>query len=183
MKTNGVVVNERMPLVTAATCTGCWPDFGGRADPGDAKAIEIGPVDRHRLGARQRLDPAFHQVPRLQPAGPQIRTDDEHRRHRPARHSPVGKTDHDRNGVGHAVDGKRAIALARVQQRRVLEGLGSARHDPEIGGRMVDHRRHHAPEAEIEAHLDGDQNDGKHDPDHGRNEDAAGRETGFEKRW
>ena len=25
-------------------------DFGGRADPGDAKAIEIGPVDRDRLG-------------------------------------------------------------------------------------------------------------------------------------
>ena len=23
MKTNGVVVNERMPLVTATTCTGC----------------------------------------------------------------------------------------------------------------------------------------------------------------
>ena len=35
---------------------------------------------------------------------------------------------------------------------------------------MVDHRRHHAPKAEIEAHLDGYQNDGKHDPDHGCNE-------------
>jgi hypothetical protein len=43
MKTNGVVVTDLIPLVT---------DFGGRADPGDAKAIEIGAVDRDRLGAR-----------------------------------------------------------------------------------------------------------------------------------
>ena len=65
---------------------------------------------------------------------------------------------------------KRAKALALVQQRRVLEALRAARHDPEIGGRMIDHRRHHATEAQIEAHLDGDQNDGEDDPDDGRNE-------------
>src|ERR1051325_3053075 len=35
---------------------------------------------------------------------------------------------------------------------------------------MVDHRRHHAPKAQIEAHLDGYQNDGKHDPDHSCNQ-------------
>ena len=30
---------------------------------------------------------------------------------------------------------------------------------------MIDHRRHHATKAQIEAHLDGYQNDGEHDPD------------------
>ena len=35
---------------------------------------------------------------------------------------------------------------------------------------MIDHRRHHASKTQIQAHLDGDQNDREHDPDHGRNE-------------
>jgi hypothetical protein len=38
---------------------------------------------------------------------------------------------------------------------------------------MIDHRRHCAPETQIKAHLDGYQNDGEHDPDHGRNEAKA----------
>jgi hypothetical protein len=35
---------------------------------------------------------------------------------------------------------------------------------------MIDHRRHCAPKAQIQAHLDGHENDGEHDPDHGGNE-------------
>ena len=35
---------------------------------------------------------------------------------------------------------------------------------------MIDHRRHCAPKSEIQTHLDGNQNDGEHDPDHRRDE-------------
>src|SRR5690242_4492949 len=145
-------------------------DFRRRSDSGHTEALEIGPIDRNRLRPRQRLDFSFHQIPWSKGAGPQIRTDEKDGRHLAGRHSPIRKPDHNGNGLCHAADRKRAIALSEVQLRGILEAFGSFRHDPEIGGRMIDHRRYHAPETQVEPHLDRDQNDRKDDPNHGGNE-------------
>ena len=65
---------------------------------------------------------------------------------------------------------ERAKALALVEQGRILEAFGAARHDPEVGVGMVDHDRDHALEAHIETHLHGHQHDREHDADDGRDQ-------------
>ncbi len=145
-------------------------DFRPRPDPRDTEPLEIGPVDRDRVRRRQRLDPALHHVPGIEPTRAQIRADHEHRRRRAARRAPVGKADHHRDRLGDARDRQRAAALPGVEQRGVLEALGALRHDPEIGRGVVDHGGDHLPEAEIEPHLHRHQHDGEYDADHGRDQ-------------
>jgi hypothetical protein len=75
------------------------------------------------------------------------------------------EADDERSGFRNTIDRQGPKPLTIIHQGRILETLGAARHHPEIGGRMIDHRGHHAPEAGIEAHLDRDKNDGEDNSD------------------
>ncbi len=113
---------------------------------------------------------AFDHVPGRKSVAARIGADHEDRRVAARRRAPLRKADHQRHRRGHAVDRQRAKPLAFVEQRRILETLGSTRHDPEVGVGVVDHDRDHPLEAHIEAHLHGHQHDREHDADDGRDQ-------------
>jgi len=123
-------------------------------------------VDRNGIRRGQRLDTPLDHIPGLEAARAEVRADHENRRRGTARRAPIGETNHHRNRLGDTAHGERAAALPGVQKRRVLEALGSGRHDPQIGRGVVDHGRDHLPEAQVQAHLHHHQNDGEDDADH-----------------
>ena len=51
---------------------------------------------------------------------------------------PLRKADHDRRGVDDLADGKRTKSLLLIDQRWVFEAFGSAWHDPQVSGRVLD---------------------------------------------
>ena len=158
-------------------------DFGVGADPLDAEPIEIRPIDGDGAGNRQRFEAALDQIPGQQSPLAQIRADDEDREGSARGDAPLGIADDDGCGLRHAVDRQRLESRPLIERRRIFEAFRSRRHDPQIGGGVVDHRSDDAPEPEIEPELDGHQQDRKHDPDHGRDESqpvvqqVAGRES------
>jgi len=149
--------------VTARTST-FWPRISA------VESIEVGAVDGDGAGNRQRIEAAVDQIPGLQSPFAQVEADDENRGSSARRNPPVGVTDDDGRGLRHAVDRQRLKSRALIQRRWVFEAFRPRRHDPQIGGGMVDHRGDDAPESQIEPELDGHEHDGKHDADHGRDE-------------
>ncbi len=143
------------------SCRGYWPCVPRPRAP---KPLIIGGVDRDGAGLGQSLGGAGDHVP-----GPQVVG----WRSEPTRNTGVisplgsrqsGKSDHQRRRRGDAGNGQGLLLLV-AEQGWILEAFGALAHDPQIGVGVIDHCRHHAAEAEIEAHLHHDQHDRKHDAD------------------
>ena len=87
------------------------------------------------------------------------------------RQQPDGKAGHHRNGLGDAIDREqRARASVLSSSERSSKYLVSLRDDPEIGRRVIDDRRQHPAEAEVEAELHHHQHDRKDNADERRDE-------------
>ncbi len=145
-------------------------NFSVGARPTNTKAVKIGLVDRHRTGYRQIVKTTGDQIPWTQSQSPQFGADDENGCRGAAWQSPLRVANDERSGFGNPIDRQGPKPLTIIQQRRIFETLGTERHDPEIGGRMIDHGGDHAPETDIEAHLYRHEHDGEDNSHDGRDQ-------------
>src|SRR5262249_30400255 len=142
-------------------------NFDTIADAADTEFLLVEIVHQHRVLLLQRLDTPMHHIPRLPHAAAGTDADDLNAFNAAVGTLPARECLHVLFGFCDTGGCEDLVELALGERPSGVKIANSAKGDPQVGFRMVDIVRRRRGEAEKQAKLDDDQNEGEHNAGEG----------------